>query len=90
MLYNAFNRRDFEGDLMEDIRLPLKSGDHITFSCVSEPQKYFDALHVLSEGHIRCLGLAILLAKNLQTDCPVLIFDDPVNALTTTTAKEFA
>jgi DNA sulfur modification protein DndD len=80
-LYNAFNRRDPEGDLMSDIRLPLKSGDRIVFSYVSAPQEYFDALHVLSEGHIRCLGLAILLAKNLQTDCPVLIFDDPVNAI---------
>jgi hypothetical protein len=80
-LYNAFNRRDPEGDFMADIKLPLKSGDRITFSYASAPQGYFDALHVLSEGHIRCLGLAILLAKNLQTDCPLLIFDDPVNAI---------
>lgn len=80
-LYNSFNRRDCEGDLMADIKLPFKSGDRITFSYASAPQKYFDALHVLSEGHIRCLGLAVLLAKNLETNCPVLIFDDPVNAI---------
>ena len=36
---------------------------------------------MLSEGHIRCIGLAILLAKNLKGNCPVLIFDDPVNAI---------
>ena len=71
-LYNAFNRRDHEGDLISDIRLPLKSGDRILFSYVSAPEDYFDALHVLSEGHIRCLGLSILLAKNLQTGCPIL------------------
>jgi hypothetical protein len=35
----------------------------------------------LSEGHIRCIGLAILTAKNLKEDCPLLIFDDPVNAI---------
>jgi energy-coupling factor transporter ATP-binding protein EcfA2 len=81
VLYNAFNRSDHGGDLMAEIRLPLKSGDRILLSFVSAPEKYFDALHVLSEGHIRCLGLAILLAKNLQTRCPVLIFDDPVNAI---------
>ena len=42
---------------------------------------FFDALHVLSEGHIRCMGLSILLAKNLKEECPILIFDDPVNAI---------
>ena len=80
-LYNAFNRRDHAGDFMADIKLPLKPGDRIMYSCVSAPERYFDALHVLSEGHIRCLGLAIVLAKNLETDCPMLIFDDPVNAI---------
>jgi energy-coupling factor transporter ATP-binding protein EcfA2 len=80
-LYNAFNRRDPEGDLMADIKLPLKPGDRILYSCVSAPERYFDALHVLSEGHIRCLGLAILLGKNLNSNCPLLIFDDPVNAI---------
>jgi hypothetical protein len=35
----------------------------------------------LSEGHIRCLGLAILLAKNLELHCPTVIFDDAVNAI---------
>jgi wobble nucleotide-excising tRNase len=48
---------------------------------MSKPKKYFDALHVMSEGHIRCLGLAILLAKNIEQKCPVLLFDDPVNAI---------
>ena len=40
-----------------------------------------DALQVLSEGHIRCLGLAILLAKATSIGSPVLIFDDAVNAI---------
>ncbi|PYD83951.1 ATPase, partial [Pseudomonas syringae pv. pisi] len=38
-------------------------------------------LIVLSEGHIKCLGLAILLAKNIEQRCPVVIFDDVVNAI---------
>jgi hypothetical protein len=38
-------------------------------------------LHILSEGHIRCIGLAILTAKNFKENCPLLIFDDPVNAI---------
>jgi wobble nucleotide-excising tRNase len=36
---------------------------------------------ILSEGHIRCLGLAILMAKNAVENCPVIVFDDAVNAI---------
>lgn len=38
-------------------------------------------VHYLSEGHIRCLGLALLVAKNIKQSSPVLIFDDAVNAI---------
>ncbi|MFT1622088.1 ATPase, partial [Vibrio cholerae] len=55
--------------------------ERIEIAYQSEPTKYFDALHVLSEGHSRCIGLSILLAKNLKTNSPLLIFDDPVNAI---------
>lgn len=80
-LYNAFNRYDAPKDQLAVIKLPLVSGEHIEISYQSEPEKFFDALHVLSEGHIRCIGLSILLAKNLKTNSPLLIFDDPVNAI---------
>jgi energy-coupling factor transporter ATP-binding protein EcfA2 len=40
-----------------------------------------DALRVLSEGHLRCLGLSILLAKNIHDAHNVIIFDDVVNAI---------
>jgi DNA sulfur modification protein DndD len=80
-LYNAFNRNDTPNDLLAAIKLPLTSGQHIEISYQGEPETYFDALHILSEGHIRCIGLAILLAKNLKTNSPLLIFDDPVNAI---------
>lgn len=33
------------------------------------------------EGHIRCLGLAILLAKIIRDNLPFLIFDDVVNSI---------
>lgn len=80
-LYNAFNRYDAPKDQLAAIKLPLASGERIEVSYQSEPAKFFDALHVLSEGHIRCIGLSILLAKNLKTGSPLLIFDDPVNAI---------
>jgi DNA repair exonuclease SbcCD ATPase subunit len=80
-LYNAFNRNDAPTELMASIQLPLAQNQKLKISFQSEPAKYFDALHIMSEGHIRCVGLAILLAKNIKEDCPILIFDDPVNAI---------
>lgn len=80
-LYNSFNRNDSQCDLLAKVNLPLAQNQRLEISFQSEPEKLYDALHVLSEGHIRCVGLAILLAKNLNENCPLLIFDDPVNAI---------
>lgn len=80
-LYNAFNRHDTEYEQLAAIRLPLQQNQRLEISFSNNPNAFFDALHVLSEGHIRCIGLAILTAKNLKEGCPFLIFDDPVNAI---------
>jgi DNA sulfur modification protein DndD len=80
-LYNAFNRYDANEEKIFSVKLPLAQNERLLVSFNSDPAKYFDALHVLSEGHIRCIGLAILLAKNIKEQCQVLIFDDPVNAI---------
>ena len=80
-LYNAFNRNDAEKDLLAKIKLPATQGEKIEISFRANPEQYFDALHILSEGHIRCIGLAILMAKNLNEECPLVVFDDPVNAI---------
>lgn len=80
-LYNAFNRDDLPSEKLSSVRLPLSQNDRLKISFQAEPTRLFDALHVLSEGHIRCIGLAILIAKNIKENCPFLIFDDPVNAI---------
>lgn len=80
-MYNAFNRNDSPKDLLAGVELPLQQGQQIRIAFQGAPSTYYDALHVLSEGHIRCMGLAILMAKNLRENCPILIFDDPVNAI---------
>ena len=80
-LYNAFNRNDAEHEKLAKIRLPLSQNQSLAISFNRNSDKFFDALHILSEGHISCIGLAILIAKNLKEDCPLLIFDDPVNAI---------
>ncbi len=80
-LYNAFNRNDSPSELLARVKLPLAQNQRLEIAFQNRPGQFFDALHVLSEGHIRCIGLAILLAKNLKENCPLLIFDDPVNAI---------
>jgi recombinational DNA repair ATPase RecF len=80
-LYNAFNRGDSPNDLLHALHLPLVENSKIEIEFAGELGVRFDALAMLSEGHIRCLGLAILLAKNTAQGCPVIIFDDVVNAI---------
>lgn len=80
-LYNALNCHDATDDLIETLRFPMTSEERIMITLKGNLTRSVDALHILSEGHIRCLGLAILLAKNLKENCPFLIFDDPVNAI---------
>lgn len=80
-LYNAFNRSDAEHEKLAIVRLPLRQNERLEISFNNNHGRFFDALHILSEGHIRCIGLAILTAKNIKENCPLLIFDDPVNAI---------
>ena len=80
-LYNSFNRDDPPSDLLHSLWLPMAENGKIELEFAGEPGVRYDALIILSEGHIKCLGLAILLAKNLAQRCPVVIFDDVVNAI---------
>lgn len=80
-LYNDFNHDDHETDKLDRVVLPLRGGDRIQIAFRGAPGTLHDALHLLSEGHLRCLGLAILLAKNVSLDLPLIVFDDAVNAI---------
>ncbi|HJV82345.1 AAA family ATPase [Noviherbaspirillum sp.] len=77
--YNAINKHDHYSDWLVGLSLPTATGKKIEIEF--EKGKKLDALQVLSEGHIRCLGLAILLAKIVRDDLPFLIFDDVVNSI---------
>lgn len=79
--YNAFNRNDQDADQLAQLVLPVSEDERIRVAFNSHPKDLQDALQVMSEGHLRCLGLAILVAKNVKLGCPVLIFDDAVNAI---------
>jgi len=79
--YNQINIHDKDFEILSKISLPSKPDDTIFIYFVNEPNKPYDALQILSEGHIRCLGLSILLSKNIQERYPVIIFDDVANAI---------
>lgn len=80
-LYNSFNVDDHEHDLLAALSLPEQGGERIWIEFTGSLGQRRDALAVLSEGHLRCLGLAILLAKNIHLGLPLVIFDDAVNAI---------
>ncbi len=80
-LYNAFNRNDRDEDKLFALHLPIGGDGKIEICFRGKPATRVDALHVLSEGHIRCLGLAILMAKAKSINCPVIVFDDAINAI---------
>ena len=80
-LYNDFNRNDLDQDKLAALHLPVTAEQKIEVSFRGTPQVRVDALRILSEGHIRCLGLAILLAKSRSLQTPVIVFDDVINAI---------
>ncbi|NYH11915.1 AAA family ATPase [Pseudomonas moraviensis] len=82
-IYNEFNRRDHDGDKLAALYLPTNEDERIGLAFRAAPEARVDALHVLSEGHVRCLGVAILLAKALHIQAPTIIFDDAINAIDT-------
>ncbi|CAO3300829.1 AAA family ATPase [Stenotrophomonas maltophilia] len=80
-LYNEFNVRDAEQDKLCGLHLPVTGEGRIELNFRGAPDRRVDALQVLSEGHVRCLGLAILLAKASSIQAPTIIFDDAINAI---------
>jgi energy-coupling factor transporter ATP-binding protein EcfA2 len=79
--YNFINRGDSKFELIEQIILTSNAGDRVKVSFQDNPEVELDAMQILSEGHTRCLGLSILLAKVVQDKLPFIIFDDIVNAI---------
>lgn len=80
-LYNEFNRNDLEPDKLAALYLPINGEQKIEVAFRGNPGVRVDALRILSEGHVRCLGLAILLAKAQSIRSPLVVFDDAINAI---------
>lgn len=78
-IYNNINAHPYPHEILTDLKLPKKSSENIMVQFIDGKNE--DALRVLSEGHLRCLGLSILLVKSLKDEHSIFIFDDVVNAI---------
>lgn len=80
--YNQINKHDAPSDLVSEIKFKQANG---TYRIILKMQndKEDDAFCVLSEGHLRALGLALLLSVAKKNCHPIIIFDDVVNAIDT-------
>ena len=77
--YNYINEGDADFELINELRLPVASNEKIMISMKDGAEQ--DALQILSEGHVKILGLSILLAKAKAENSTFLIFDDIVNSI---------
>lgn len=78
--YNVVNAHDPDFELLDSLSLPDTPGAKIEIRFKGDSRTH-DALHILSDGHIKVLGLSILIAKAVQEKMGFLIFDDIVNAI---------
>lgn len=77
--YNCINEDDAEFEQIKNLSLPIAANEKITIEMEDGVKQ--DALLLLSEGHVKILGLSILLAKAVSEEIPFLIFDDIVNSI---------
>lgn len=78
--YNIINSHDPEFECLKELNLPTSAGGSITLCFMNESTSY-DALYILSEGHIKILGISILMSKIANDNLGFIIFDDIVNAI---------
>jgi len=78
--YNIINSHDQDFERLEYLNIPSSPGENITVRFIGDKKEH-NALLLLSEGHVRILGLAILLAKVVRDDLSFIVYDDIVNAI---------
>lgn len=77
--YNKMNQDDADFEMITELKMPVNSTDCIMIKFQDGIEE--NALQILSEGHVKLLGLAILLAKAIDTQQSFIILDDIVNAI---------
>lgn len=80
--YRAINNHDDDHEQIETLAFE-KLTESYRIKITNVDGSLLDAFAVLSEGHLRALGLAILLAMAEKNNFPLIVFDDVVNAIDT-------
>lgn len=78
--YKAINDHDDEHERIDSILFD-KVNDSYRIRIINADGTSQDAFSVLSEGHLRALGLSLLLAMAEKNKFPLIVFDDVVNAI---------
>ncbi|MEC9412174.1 MAG: AAA family ATPase [Pseudomonadota bacterium] len=77
--YQWINKHDDESECVSSIKFERNGYDYRIVLDVNGEDK--DAFSSLSEGHLRALGLSLLLSVAKKNNLPYIIFDDVVNAI---------
>jgi DNA sulfur modification protein DndD len=80
--YRAINNHDDEHEQVKTLSFE-KLTENYRIKITNVDGSLLDAFAVLSEGHLRALGLSILLAMAEKNSFPLIVFDDVVNAIDT-------
>ncbi len=80
--YRAINKHDDDHEQIASLSFD-RQADSYRISITNLDGSSLDAFAVLSEGHLRALGLSILLAMAEKNNFPLIVFDDVVNAIDT-------
>ncbi|MCP2144245.1 UNVERIFIED_ORG: DNA sulfur modification protein DndD [Pseudomonas poae] len=78
--YRSINNHDEEHEQIQSLNFE-KDGDAYRIKITDVNGSTLDAFSVLSEGHLRALGLSLLLAMAQKNNFPLIVFDDVVNAI---------
>jgi len=80
--YQLINKFDSEVETIEKIVFHKEDSENYRIRVKFKNEiEEIDAFKRLSEGHVRALGLSMMLAVAEKEDKPFLIFDDVVNAI---------
>ena len=78
--YKAINHHDDDHESIDALSFE-KTGETYRIKISGADGNSQDAFSVLSEGHLRALGLSLLLAMAEKNKFPLIVFDDVVNAI---------
>lgn len=79
--YRALNYNDHDSEVVKEIKFPKQPQEDFCLSYEGDRGQICDALQMLSEGHLKTLGLASLLARSAKLNTSLLVFDDAINAI---------